>query len=104
MAKVKKISEQQFVLDVIQRELDIVDAGIHFNSFEELSEWTKKPENERWFEKYCFVDEAQYEEWKEYFYKHFYDWQPKRTPKYLVDREFGWFNLSWGLKCDYATE
>lgn len=102
MAKTK-ITEQQFVTDVINKELELAQTGLHFDTFEELSEWTKLPENEKWFDKYSFTTEEQYEEWKNYFYEHIYDWQPKKTPKYKIDKTFNWFNLDWGLRCNFDT-
>ena len=48
-----------------------------------------------------FATPEQWKQWKQYFMEHFYDWQPKRVPKREVEREFSWFNLSYGLKYDF---
>ena len=84
------------MLDVIQKELDIVGAGIKFNSIEELSAWSK--EHPQWYTEYEFATKEQFLEWREYFYNHFYDWQPKRVNAKQREDEFRWFNMQYGLK------
>lgn len=97
----KKISDEQFVLDCINREFEIIKSDLHWDTFEELREWSKLPENKRWYSDNSFTSRQQYEEWKAYFMEHFYDWQPKRVSKSSAEREFSWFSLMYGLKYDF---
>lgn len=101
MFYVKKISDAQFLFDIIQKELDIVGSGLKFNDLDEFTEWTKEPGHENWYIDYEFANKEQYYEWKQYFYDHFYDWQPKRINKKQLDDEFAWCDLCYGLKCDF---
>lgn len=96
MAYVKKISGEQFLFDVIQKELDIVGSGLKFKDMDELIGWTK--EHPEWYTDYEFTNKEQFYEWRQYFYDHFYDWQPKRVKKNQMEREFQWINLQYGLK------
>ena len=96
MAYKKKISGDQFLLDVIQKELDIVGAGVHFDSAEELIEWGKQ--HPTWYKDYEFKTIEQFYEWREYFYEHFYEWKPKRVKKSEMEEHFRWFNFQYGLK------
>jgi hypothetical protein len=96
MAYKKKISDAQFLLDIIQKELDIVEAGVHFENIGELNAWGK--EHPTWYKDYEFKTLEQFYEWREYFYEHFYDWQPKRTKKSAMKEYFRWYNLQYGLK------
>jgi hypothetical protein len=102
MARVKKISAKQFVLDCINKEFEVIGCDIHWDTFEELSDWTKLEENWEWFVHHSFTSEDQYDEWKSYFLKHFYDWQPKRIPKWQAEREFAWFALNYGFIYDFS--
>lgn len=102
MAYVKKISGEQFIFDVIMKELEIVGSGLSFKNPKELEEWKK--EHPKWFTEYEFSTKEQYYEWRDYFYSHFYDWQPKRVKKKEMEREFRWCNLCWGLKYGFDYE
>lgn len=94
----KKISSEQFLLDCINKEFEIIGSDKHWNTPEELFEWSKLPENKHWYSNNEFSTVEQYREWKQYFMEHFYDWQPKRVSKRDAEREFSWFNLQYGLK------
>lgn len=102
MAYVKKISDKQFALDIINKEFEIAGTGLHFETYEDLQTFCE--EHKQWYSDYSFATPEQFYEWKDYFYKHFYDWQPKRCGKTEIDREFGWFNLQYGLKYDFSFE
>lgn len=98
MAYVKKISDEQFVLDCINKEFEIIGSNLHWDTFEELSAWSKLPENEEWYSKYQFDTKEQYETWKEYYLEHFYAWQPKWYSKKVVEKHyFPWFSLQYGF-------
>lgn len=94
----KKISGQQFTLDCINKEFEIIGSSNHWDTFEQLCEWAKQEENKKWYSDNEFSTIEQYQEWKQYFMDHFYDWQPKRVSKREAEREFQWFNLQYGLK------
>lgn len=96
MARVIKISEKQFVLDCVNKEFELVGSSLHWETFEELKDWAALDENNAWYEKYEFTS-SQYDAFKEYFLKHFYDWQPKRIPARIAEKEFSWFNLMYGF-------
>lgn len=98
MARVAKINDEQFVLDCINKEFEIIGSDLHWDTFKELSDWSKLPENENWFSQYEFDSKEQYNQWKAYYLEHFYDWQPKRVNKSQAEMAFAWFNLQYGLK------
>lgn len=98
MAKIKKISNEQFTLDCINKAFEIIGSDLHWNTFEELKNWSNLPENKYWFDSFIFTTQKQYDQWRDYFMTHYYDWGPKRTPKYIINREFGWFALSYGFR------
>ena len=100
----KKISDEQFALDCINKEFEIIGSTNHWNTFKELCEWSKLEENEKWFTDNVFATLEQFKEWKQYFMDHFYDWQPKRVSKRTAENEFAWFNLSYGFKYDFDYE
>lgn len=92
----KKISGEQFALDCINKEFEIIGSDLHWDTFHELCEWSK--EHRHWYSDNEFSTREQYDQWKAYFMEHFYDWQPKRVNKVQAEREFSWFNLQYGLK------
>lgn len=94
----KKISEEQFVLDCINKEFEIIGSDLHWDTFAELSEWSKRPENKDWFSKFEFSTKEQYEQWKQFYINHYYDWQPRYHSKREVEQiSFPWFSLSYGF-------
>ena len=97
----KKISDEQFALDCINKEFEIIGDSHRWNSWAELCQWSKLEENKHWYSNFCFETPEQFREWKAYFMEHFYDWQPKRVSKAQAEREFSWFNLSYGLKYNF---
>lgn len=98
MARVHKISEKQFVLDCVNKEFEIIGSNLHWDTFEELAAWSMLPENKEWFSQYEFASEDQYNQWKEYYMEHFYDWKPKHySKKYVEHHCFPWFSLSYGF-------
>lgn len=98
MATVPKISDKQFVLDLVNKEFEIIGSNLHWDTFEELSNWSKLPENERWFSQYEFINEDQYNQWKTYYMSHFYDWKSKKYSKTYVEKYcFPWFSLQYGF-------
>lgn len=99
MARVKKISGEQFAFDMIRKELDIIGSGLHFANPDELREWAEI--NSRWFADYKFSTVEQYLEWRDYFAEHYYDMEPKRVSKNQMKRDFAWFNLNYGLAYDF---
>lgn len=100
----KKISDEQFVLDCINKEFEIIGSDKHWDTFEELCKWSKLEENKHWYSNNAFTSREQYEQWKAYFMEHFYDWKPKRVGKYKAEREFSWFSLQYGLKYDFEDK
>ena len=97
----KKISGEQFALDCINKQFEIIGDSHRWDSWEELCEWSKLEENKHWYSDFCFETPEQFREWKAYFMEHFYDWQPKRVSKREAEREFSWFNLSYGLRYNF---
>ena len=55
MVRRKKISEEQFLLDCINKEFEIIGSTLHWDTFEELVKWSKLPENKYWFSDYEFT-------------------------------------------------
>ena len=103
MAYVKKLTDEEFLEMVIDKELEIGGAPFRYKDImakpiEERKTW-------RWFQEYMFDTLEQFLEWRQFFYDHFYDWQPKSVSKARMKREFQWWNLQWGLKYnfDYQT-
>lgn len=97
--KYNKITEEQFVLDCINKEFDIIGSKLYFETFKQLSDWSK--DNKEWFSKYSFKSEVQYKEWERYFLSHIYDWQPKSLSKRRAKSEFEWFNLMYGFRNEW---
>ena len=98
MAYKKKISDKQFLLDVVNKELEIA-GGPHFDDFDTLCQWSK--DNRNWYADYSFKTVDEFLNWKEYFMNHFYDWKPKRYSRTHAEKEFAWINLQFGLKYDF---
>ena len=99
MAYVKKISDEQFTLDCVNKELEIANTGLHFGTFEALVGYAK--EHQHWYSDFEFKTPEEYQQWKNYFFEHFYDWKPKSYSKATIEREFRWFDLDYGLKWGY---
>lgn len=97
--KTKKISDEEFLFDVINKGFEIAGAPTHWNSFDELVEYSK--DHKRWYIEAVFTSVEQYNQWKEYFYNHFYDWKPKRYSKRDIKREFSWISLQYGPKFEF---
>ena len=97
----KKISSKQFLLDCINKEFEIIGSTKHWDTYEELIEWSKLEENKHWYSNDSFATPEQWKQWKQYYMEHFYDWQPQRVSERVAEREFFWFNLSYGLKYDF---
>ena len=97
----KKISGEQFALDCIIKEFEIIGSDLRWDTFEELCKWSQIPENRHWYSDNAFTSRQQYDEWKAYFMEHFYDWQPKRVSKSSAEREFSWFSLQYGFRYDF---
>ena len=100
--KVKKLTDKEFLELVIDKELEIAGADIRFK---DLDAMTKEQQEEyEFFSRFSFNTLEEFLEWRQFFYDHFYDWQPKRVNKKAMEREFAWFNLQWGLKLDFPYE
>ena len=97
----KKISGEQFTLDCINKEFEIIGSTNHWDTLEELCRWTKQEENKEWYTDNVFATPEQWKQWKQYFMEHFYDWQPKRVSKRVAENQFAWFNFNYGLKYDF---
>ena len=98
----KKISDEQFLLDCINKEFEIIGSSNHWDTIDELVEWSK--ENKHWYSDNAFTSREQYDEWRAYFLEHFYDWQPKRVSKRQAEREFSWFALQYGFTYDFKDK
>lgn len=101
MARVEKISEKQFVLDMINKEFELIGSTNHWNTFDELVEWSKLEENKEWYNNYAFTTREQYEAWKAYFLEHIYNWKPKSLRKNAAKNDFSWFALEYGFSYDF---
>lgn len=99
MAYVKKINTDQFILDCINKQYEIIHSDIHFNTFDDLLDYAQN--HPKWFNESEYKTPEQFKKWKDYFFEHFYDWKPKRYSKRIVENEFSWFNLQYGLKSGY---
>lgn len=97
--RVKKISDKQFIFDVVKKGFEIAGAPINWSSWDELVEYSK--EHKQWYTEAVFTTVKQYNQWKSYFYEHFYDWKPKRYSKKSIQREFSWFSLMYGPKFEF---
>ena len=95
----KKITEEEFLEMLINKELEIAEAPIRYKDIKAMP---KEEQREfEFFTRYTFKTKEQYEEWEKFFYDHVYDWLPKSVSKGRIKNEFGWINLNWGLKQDY---
>ena len=97
--KTKKLTDKEFVELIIDKELEIAGADVRFK---DLKSMTKEQEEEyKFFNRFSFNNLEEFLEWRQFFYDHFYEWQPKRVNKKEMEREFSWFNLQWGLKLNF---
>lgn len=98
----KKLTDKEFVELIVNKELEIANADIRYKDIISLS--ADEQEKLEFWSKYTFKTVEQFIEWKNFFFEHVYDWLPKRTSKSIIENEFGWFNLNWGLSCDFPYE
>ena len=97
--KTKKLTDKEFVELIIDKELEIAGADVRFK---DLKSMTKEQEEEyKFFNRFSFNNLEEFLEWRQFFYDHFYEWQPKSVNKKEMEREFSWFNLQWGLKLNF---
>ena len=110
MARTKKISEEQFVLDVINKQYEICGNEHHFDTFADLKAYTDKydeehkEEHKKWFQEYSFDTIEKYLEWRNYFLDHSKEWLPARIPMYQRIREFSWFSLQYGFSYGFDVK
>lgn len=102
MAYKKKLTDNEFVELVINKELEIAGADMRYADIVKLTK--DEQQKMQWWTKYTFKTLEQFLEWRQFFYDHFYDWQPKSVKKSVMEREFQWWNLQWGLKYDFDYE
>lgn len=94
---VKKISIDEFIKLIVDKELEIANAPIRYDDI--IANQDKYP---HWYQDYSFDTIEQYLEWKKFYYDHFYDWKPKRIKN--IDRYFSWHALAYGLKYNFPYE
>ena len=95
MAKFDKITEDQYILDCINKEHEIVGSGIHFADIDEMKEYINNTPG--WHDKYNFTPE-QYQEWKAYACNHYRMIKGKTyASKSYIERSFPWFSLKYGF-------
>ena len=100
--KAKKLTDKEFVELIIDKELEIAGADVRFKDLDAMTH--EEQEKYEFFTRFSFKTLEDFLEWRQFFYDHFYDWQPKRTSKEMMRREFAWFNLQWGLTLDFPYE
>lgn len=86
----KKLTDAEFLELIINKELELVGAPERYKDL-------IVNKDKDWYDRYRFESEEQYEEWKQFFFDHFYDWQQKRYSKRFIAHEFGYCNLMWGF-------
>lgn len=102
MAYVKKLTDNEFVELIIDKELEISGTDVRYK---DITAMPKEEQKEyEFYTRFTFKTLEQFLEWRQFFYDHFYDWQPKSVKKSQMEREFNWFNLQWGLKYDFDYE
>ena len=60
--RVKKISDKQFIFDVVKKGFEIAGAPINWSSWDELVEYSK--EHKQWYIEAVFTTVEQYNQWK----------------------------------------
>ena len=60
--RVKKISDEQFIFDVVKKGFEIAGAPINWSSWDELVEYSK--EHKQWYTEAVFTTVEQYNQWK----------------------------------------
>ena len=106
MALKKKISADQFLEDIINKELSIIGVQL---TFKDILADHQLPKDEQkyhsWYQDFTFKTPEQFLEWKNYVLEHFFDWQPKYLcSKRRLNEEFSWINLEYGLALDFPYE
>jgi len=99
MGRVKKLTDEEFVELIINKELEIAGADIRYKDIVALPK--EEQEQLKWYDKYSFKTVDEYLEWRNFFYEQFYNWQPKSVSKSVMKKEFAWFGLQWGLHYDF---
>lgn len=97
--RTKKISARQFILDCINKQYELANSPMHFDTFDDLAAYSK--EHREWYNEYKFQNPNQYLTFKKYFEEHFYDWKPKSISKRMMREQFAWFNLQYGFGLDF---
>lgn len=93
----KKLTDQEFVKLMVDKELEIVGTDIRYNDL------IAEPEKyKNWFQDYAFDTVEQYGKWKQFYWQHFYDKYPKRVKD--IAKYFSWFTLQYGLKYNFSWE
>lgn len=102
--RVKKISPSEFILDIVNKMFELVGSDLHWYTFEKLLLWSQEIalNGQRWFELYTMTLE-QYLELRDYYYTHYYDMKPKRTPHREVEAAFSGFMFQYGFAYDFDT-
>lgn len=99
MARAKKLTDIEFLELVINKELEIANAPVRFKDIMAMPD--KDRREWKWFQEYTFDTLEQFLEWRQFFFDHFYDWQPKRESPRRALEIFRWYNLQWGLKYNF---
>jgi hypothetical protein len=94
----KKLTNSEFIELIVDKELEIANAPVRYKDLI----GARKDEFQHWYQDFCFDTVEQFLEWKQFFYDHFYDWQPKRVKN--IDEQFSWINLQYGLKYNFPIE
>lgn len=95
----KKLTDEEFIELIINKELEIVNADIRYKDIKKTSK--EEQETFCFWEKYSFDTKEDYLEWKDFFFANVYNWLPRSTTKHQIEEEFAWFDLSWGLKSNW---
>ena len=100
--RTKKLTDLEFLELVIDKELEIANADTRYKDIMSLPIEERKKFD--FYNRYSFKTVEQFIEWRQFFYDHFYDWQPKYRSKASMKQEFSYWNLQWGLTCDFPVE
>lgn len=102
MTRERKLTDDEFLKLIINKELEIAGADI---TYDDIVEDGKLPNEERklsnWHDMYSFDTIDQYIEWKNFVLDHFNKWKSGRLSKRYMEEWFSWNSLCYGLRYNF---
>lgn len=95
----ERISYDTLLVDCINRECQIVEAELKFDTAIDFQEYYRI--HPRWCTEYAFKTKEQYLEWKNYCLSHYNDYSPRKETRVNLAEWFSNFSFSYGFACAF---